>query len=229
MKGSNLAVNRLNTPYSSTQDYKETDNPLSNRAHIYSLPFNYNEASDEILVELYVLNNDEEAFNQIVNRYNDIIMGFAMKMCQNSYDAEEVKQDVFLILVTKLHTFKGNSKFSTWLYRVTINTCYKYLNDSNKRNNKEVNIDESILEQNTIPSNWAKRPDEAILHQERMNVIGSAINELTESNKTIFKLKDIKGFSNAEVGEFMGLSISAVKSRVLRTRLTLKEKISEYF
>ncbi|MEE9238386.1 MAG: sigma factor-like helix-turn-helix DNA-binding protein, partial [Thermodesulfobacteriota bacterium] len=71
--------------------------------------------------------------------------------------------------------------------------------------------------------------DEVILYKERMKTINNAVNELTHSNKTIFYLKDIKGFSNAEVGEFMSLSISAVKSRVLRNRLSIREKISSHF
>ena len=158
-------------------------------------------------------------------------MGFAMKLIRNSYDAEEIKQEVFLILVTKLHTFKGNSKFSTWLYKVTLNTCYKFLNKFRKKTNKEIHIDfyACFETQLPTPSDWAKNPDEVILYKERMKIINNAVNELTHSNKTIFYLKDIKGFSNAEVGEFMSLSISAVKSRVLRNRLSIREKISSHF
>jgi RNA polymerase sigma-70 factor (ECF subfamily) len=196
---------------------------------LYSLPFDYKVSSDEVLVRLFVNNRDEKAFNEIVKRYSYMILGFAIKLCRNNHDAEDIKQDVLLILATKLHTFKGNSKFSTWLYRVTLNTCYKYLNDSNKRANKEIDLDESFLSQPPTEHQWSKRPDEIALFQERINIIGKAVNELTQSNKEIFNLKDLKGFSNAEVGEHTGLSISAVKSRVLRTRLILKEKISEHF
>ncbi|MGB3363553.1 MAG: sigma-70 family RNA polymerase sigma factor, partial [Thermodesulfobacteriota bacterium] len=168
-------------------------------------------------------------FNEIAHRYSDMIIGFATKLCRNSFDAEDIKQDVLLILATKLHTFKGNSKFSTWLYRVTLNTCYKYLNDSNKRNSKEIHLEESFLNLTPTHPLWNKQPDEIASYKQRMKTIGKAVNELTESNKEIFNLKDLKGFSNAEVGEHTGLSISAVKSRVLRTRLILKEKISEHF
>ncbi|MEX1000118.1 MAG: RNA polymerase sigma factor, partial [Thermodesulfobacteriota bacterium] len=162
-------------------------------------------------------------------RYSDMILGFAIKRCRNNHDAEDIKQDVLLILATKLHTFKGNSKFSTWLYRVTLNTCYKHLNDSNKRANKEINLDESFLSQPPTQPQWSKRPDEILFYQERINIIERAVNELTDGNKEIFNLKDLKGFSNAEVAKHTGLSISAVKSRLLRARLTLKEKISDYF
>ena len=198
-------------------------------ADLHSIPFNYCEASDEALVGLYVNSRSEEAYNEIASRYSEIIIGFATKLCRNVHDAQDIKQDVLLILATKLHTFKGNSKFSTWLYRVTLNTCYKYLADSNKKTVREIKLEDSSLNQFSSESLWAMRPDEIILNQEKMNIISRAVDELNESNKKIFNLKDIKGFSNAEVGNFMGLSISAVKSRILRTRLSLRSKISVYF
>ena len=231
MKESNAALTRPKESYEPTFDYDINSKFQLKDHRIYLLPFDYDKASDERLVGLYVNNHDEEAFNHIFHRYSDMIMGFAMKLIRNSYDAEEIKQEVFLILTAKLHTFKGNSKFSTWLYKVTLNSCYKFLNESKKKTNKEIHLDnpERLDTQLPSPSYWAKRPDEAILYKERMRILNNALNELTHSNKTIFYLKDIKGFSNAEVGEFMGLSISAVKSRVLRNRLSIREKISGDF
>ena len=230
MKQSNTAVIEENQPvYSYNKySYEKSSNDLDGQ-RIYSFPFNYDEASDEALVSLYVNNSDERAFNKIIERYNEIIIGFAMKLIKNIEEAEDVRQDVFLILVTKLQTFKGNSKFSTWLYRVTLNTCYKYLNQTTKKTHKEINLDESFLELPRHSSDWGKQPDEIALIQEGRELLDNAINQLTESNKEIFTLKDINGCSNAEVGEIMELSLSAVKSRVLRTRLALKEKISDYY
>jgi len=231
MKESNAVLKKPETPYEPDFDYEINSKSHLKYHQIYSLPFDYDKASDERLVGLYVNNHDEEAFNSIVNRYSNMIMGFAMKLIRNSYDAEEIKQEVFLILATKLHTFKGNSKFSTWLYKVTLNMCYKFLNESKKRTNKEIQLDipECLETQLPSPSNWAKKPDEVILYKEKMRAIKNAVNELTHSNKTIFDLKDVKGFSNAEVGELMGLSISAVKSRVSRNRLSIRQKVSSYF
>ena len=231
MKESNAVLKKPETPYEPDFDYEINSKSHLKYHQIYSLPFDYDKASDERLVGLYVNNHDEEAFNSIVNRYSNMIMGFAMKLIRNSYDAEEIKQEVFLILATKLHTFKGNSKFSTWLYKVTLNMCYKFLNESKKRTNKEIQLDipECLETQLPSPSNWAMKPDEVILYKEKMRAIKNAVNELTHSNKTIFDLKDVKGFSNAEVGELMGLSISAVKSRVSRNRLSIRQKVSSYF
>jgi RNA polymerase sigma-70 factor (ECF subfamily) len=230
MKESNAALIQREDSYDQIYKHNLNKTPKDIPPHrFYSLPFDYKEAPDDVLVRLFVNNHDEEAFNEIAHRYSDMIIGFATKLCRNSFDAEDIEQDVLLILATKLHTFKGNSKFSTWLYRVTLNTCYKYLNDSNKRNSKEIHLEESFLNLTPTHPQWNKQPDEIASYKQRMKIIGKAVNELTESNKEIFNLKDLKGFSNAEVGEHTGLSISAVKSRVLRTRLILKEKISEHF
>ena len=230
MKQLNTTILETEDAYESYCKYNDNKTLISINSHtIYSFPFSYEEASDEALVSRYVNNKDETAFNKIAKRYNDMILGFAMKRIKNVQDAEEVRQDVFLILATKLHTFKGNSKFSTWLYRVTINTCFKYLDYNKKKINKEINLDEVYSNVPTTCSNWKKHPDEIALLKERINIISNAANELSQSNREIFNLKDIKGCSNAEVGEITGRSVSAVKSRVLRTRLALKEKISDYF
>ena len=227
MKQSNTAIVDTESTYEPYRKHNDNETRISNnKSAVYSFPFSYEDASDEALVSLYVYNKDEKAFNKIAERYNDIIMGSAMKLIRNSQDAEEVRQDVFLILATKLHTFKGNSKFSTWLYRVTTNTCYKYLNYNRRKSSKEIHVDEIYTDIPSTSSNWNKRPDEIALLKERIKIIGNAVNELSDSNREIFNLKDILGSSNAEVGESLGLSISAVKSRVLRTRLALKEKIS---
>ncbi len=230
MKQSNAAILDIENHHEFSSNYKDSGTAIfidKNTTH--PLPFSYEKASDEALTSLYVNNKDEKAFNKIAERYNDIILGFAMKLIRNVQDAEEVRQDVFLILATKLHTFNGNSKFSTWLYKITINTCFKYLNYNKKKVNKEINLDEIYSNIPTTCSNWNKRPDEIALLKERIKIINNAANEFSQTNQKIFNLKDILGCSNAQVGEITGLSISAVKSRVLRTRLALKEKISGYF
>lgn len=230
MKQSNTAILDIENHHEYSSNYKDDKTePLIDQSTIHLFPFSYEEASDEALVSLYVNNNDEKAFNNIAERYNDMVLGFAMKRIRNVQDAQEVRQDVLLTLATKLHSFEGKSKFSTWLYRVTINTCFKYLNYNKKKINNEINLDGVYTNVPSTSSNWNKRPDEIALIQERAKIINKAANELNLHNRKIFKLKDIMGYSNAEVGESVGLSISAVKSRVLRTRLALKEKISGYF
>ena len=226
MRKSNTALQITEHIEDQSEVVTEKTNNSVELAVLHTLPFKYDEATDEALVELYVNGGCELAFTQIVSRYTNIIMGFAIKLCRNTHDAEDIKQDVLLILATKLHTYKGTSKFSTWLYRVTLNTCYKYLKVSNNKAKKETNLDDHIPSLFSTEANWAKAPDEILHSKEKMEIIGNAVDKLNESNKQIFNLKEIHGFSNAEVGEYMGLSLSAVKSRVLRTRTAIKDKIS---
>jgi RNA polymerase sigma-70 factor (ECF subfamily) len=94
-----------------------------------------NRAPDEDLVKSYTENGDESAFEEIVSRYSDRIFGFALRITRNDKDAEEVFQEVFLTLSKKLDTFRGESKFSSWLYRITANASYMYLRSQKKHEN----------------------------------------------------------------------------------------------
>ena len=196
------------------------------------IPLSYETVSDEVLVEIYVKNRDTHAFTQLIERYRNIILGFAMKMTRNPADAEDIVQEISLILLRKLDTFKANSKFSTWLYRVTLNTCYMTLKKSKKRKDREVEANsfyESAPGYHAEPPKWAESPGRILLNRESAEVIEDAVNELSEHNSEIFRLKDIEGFTNAQVGEMTGISISAVKSRLLRSRLFIRVRVASYF
>ncbi len=191
--------------------------------------------SDEELVRLFLENKDEEPFNEIVNRYADKIYGLALRVTRNHSDAEEVLQEVFLTLIKKLDTFRDESKFSSWLYRVAANASYMHLRVE-KRRESEISIEnyvpydkEGTLHGKIMDKDWSNRPDEALLSKEAMGIIERAVNELPESHRTVFHLRDVEGFSNEEVAKILELSIPAVKSRVHRARLFLRDKLSGYF
>src|SRR5574341_557931 len=103
---------------------------------------NYSDLSDEKLVRLFVEERDEGAFNEIVNRYADKTFRLALRIIRNTHDAEEVLQEVFLSM-EKLNTFREESKFSTWLYRVTANASYMRLRTERKYKNN-VSLEEYI-------------------------------------------------------------------------------------
>ena len=193
------------------------------------IPLNYETVSDEVLVELYREKRDETALSNIILRYRDTMLGFAMKMTGNRSDAEDIVQEISLTLVKKLGTFKGNSKFSTWLYRVTQNACYMVLNRTRKKCSHEVTAD-YIFESAPLGSGkWTETPSNTALYREVAEVVERAVGELSEHNREIIRLKDMEGYSNAEVGEIMGISVAAVKSRLLRSRLILRKKLGAYF
>jgi RNA polymerase sigma-70 factor (ECF subfamily) len=196
---------------------------------------NYGALSDEELVKSFLQNNDVEVFTQLVNRYSNKIYGLALRITRNPSDAEEVLQDVFLTVLKKLDTFREESKFSTWIYRVTANASYmrlrvekkKYENQANLRN--YVSYNDSGTLRGVQLRDWSDRPDEALLSREGLEIIEKAVSELPEDKRMVFHLKDIEGLSNKEVAEILGLSIPAIKSRIHRARLLLRARLSDYY
>jgi RNA polymerase sigma-70 factor (ECF subfamily) len=191
--------------------------------------------SDEELVNLYTNDGEESAFDEIVSRYSDRIYGFALRITRNTSDAEEVFQEVFLTLTKKLDTFRGESKFSSWLYRVTVNTSYMYLR-SQKKHESNISLenyapydDKGTLMGRIIDKDWSSRPDILTYSKEALIIIDESINELPESYRTVFHLRDIDGLSNEEVADILEITVPAVKSRLHRARLFLRDKLSDYF
>ena len=190
---------------------------------------------DEKLIEHFVDGNGETAFEEIVNRYTDKVYGLALRITRNPSDAEEVLQEVFLTLTKKIDTFRGESKFSSWLYRVTLNASYMHIR-SEKKYETDVSLEYYVPydEQGTLhgkitSKDWSSRLDKALLSKEAMEVIERAVNELPESYRIVFHLRDVEGLSSEEVSEVLGLSVPAVKSRLHRGRLFLRDRLSEYF
>lgn len=190
--------------------------------------------SDEKLVRLFVENEDEEAFNEIVNRYTDKIYGLALRITRNPSDAEETLQEVFITLIKKLDTFREESKFSSWIYRVTANASYMHLRN-NKKYENEVSLEDyaPYNENGTLhgikDKDWSSRPDKALLSKESLEIIDRAAAELPEPYRVVFILRDIEGFSNEEAAEVLKLSVPAIKSRLHRARLFLRDRLSDYF
>jgi len=191
--------------------------------------------SDEELVNLYTEIGDENAFDEIVRRYANKIYGFALRITRNSSDAEEVFQEVFLTLTKKLDTFRGESKFSSWLYRITVNASYMYLR-SQKKHESNISLEnyypydeKGTLMGRVMAKDWSSRPDIIIFSNEALKIIDKSINELPESYRTVFHLRDVEGLLNEEVAEILEISIPAVKSRLHRARLFLRDRLSDYF
>jgi RNA polymerase sigma-70 factor, ECF subfamily len=195
---------------------------------------NQKELSDELLVRSFLEAQSEEAFNEIVNRYGDKIYRTALRITHNPIDAEDVLQEVFITLIEKLDTFRGESKFSTWLYRVAANASFMRLRDEKKYKNelsleKCVSYDEDGVLKGVEIKDWSDRPDEVLLSKEAMEVIERALNELPVHHRVVVHLRDVDGLTNHEVAEVLGLSIKCVATRVHRARLILRDKLSDNF
>lgn len=210
-----------------------TDN-VARQLREAGLLFEYHDLPDEELVRMFVEEKDEDAFNEIANRYGEKVFRLALRITRSTHIADEVLQEVFLTLVEKLDSFREESTFSTWLYRVATNASLIQIRKRNKHG-KSVSLDDYVpynekgMLSEILLKDWSYSPDEIFAGKEGMEVIERAIDELPEKYRIVFHLRDIVGLSNEQVGDILGLSISAVKSRIHRARLFLRDSLSDYF
>jgi RNA polymerase sigma-70 factor, ECF subfamily len=174
---------------------------------------------------------DLEAFSQLVKRYDRNIFRIAQHITHNEEDAQDVVQDAFLKAYTNLDQFQGNSKFYTWLVRIAVNEALMKLR--RRRTDKTVSIDEDVeTEEGSMPrelADWGPNPEQLYRQSELSDILKKTIQGLPPGFRTVFVLRDVEGLSTEETAEMLGLSIPAVKSRLLRARLQLRERLSKYF
>ncbi|MHB9053228.1 MAG: RNA polymerase sigma factor [Thermoleophilia bacterium] len=188
---------------------------------------------DELIAE--IRQGKAEALETLVSRYETRVYNLAYKMLGNQQDAEDVLQDTFLNVVRSLDSFKSRSSFSTWLYRVATNAALTRLRQRTRRDKSESEfLDEvySIKDAAHAESrmvDWSDRPAQQLLDDEAKRVMEEAIDELPEIYRVVFVLRDVQGLPAAEVAEVLGLSVPAVKSRLHRARLFLRNRLSDYF
>ncbi|MBI1747531.1 MAG: sigma-70 family RNA polymerase sigma factor [Acidobacteria bacterium] len=188
--------------------------------------------SDATLVEKVKL-GDYRAFEELVTRYQRRAYGLAYRLTSNATDAEDVLQEVFLQVYQKIGDFRGESAFSSWLYKITLNAGYMKLRKRQRR--REESIEDALPDFGEDGSFTAMvsplplSPENAVLRAEAKRVTEEAIDKLGEDYKTVLILRDIEGFSASEVSIMLGLSIPATKSRLHRARLFLRQKLENYF
>jgi len=189
----------------------------------------HKERTDEELVRL-AQGGDTTAFDELVVRYRDKVYRLAYKILRHEEDAAETLQDAFLSAYRGLKNFKVESTFSTWLYRVATNAALmKY----RKRRDHHVSLEQSQsadgeAEPMAIPD-WSAQPLDELLDSETREVMEEGVDKLPEELRTVFLLRDVEGLSNAEVAEVLELSVAAVKSRLHRARLQLRDRLNRYF
>jgi RNA polymerase sigma-70 factor (ECF subfamily) len=154
-------------------------------------------------------------------------------MLRNPQDAEDALQETFLQVFRGLPGFEGRSKFSTWLFRLATNVCLMRIRHRETEPSKLLPLEDYLprLEEGEAPQtvDWADRPEDALLSKESREKMMEALDKLPPEYRAVFILRDIEGFSNAETGESLGISVAAVKSRLHRARLALRGMLSGYF
>ncbi len=192
-------------------------------------------ADETVSEELTLVNaargGDIGAFEQLVRRYDRNVFRIAQHITQNREDAEDVVQDAFLKAFQNLEQFQGQSKFYTWLVRIAVNEALMRLR--RRRPERMVSLDEDIQTgEDAIPrevADWAPNPEQLYKQAELRDILQRTIQGLPSSFRTVFVLRDVEGLSTEETADALGLSIPAVKSRLLRARLQLRERLTKYF
>ena len=165
----------------------------------------------------------------LVTRYGERAYRLARRITGNGQDAEEVVQDAFWTVVRKIDTFRGESAFGSWLYRIVANAAYQKLR-GRPGGRRELSLDELLpfFDESghvTPTADWSPRVDDPSLQAELRTALTAAIDELPAAYRIAFVLRDVEGRSNLEIAEALGLSVPLVKTRVHRARLFLRKRL----
>lgn len=172
----------------------------------------------------------------VFREYAPRIYHIARRMLGNDADAEDVTQDVLLQVVRKLHTFRGDAQLPTWLHRVTVNAALAHREKRANRQKRETATgNEEVLDAGDVadgvrlPRPKGASPDEIALAAEQRRVIDRAIVRLPDQFRDVYVLADVEGLPNTEIGDMLGLSVAAVKSRLHRARLRMRDLLAPHF
>jgi RNA polymerase sigma-70 factor (ECF subfamily) len=187
---------------------------------------------DAALVEA-LRNGDPQAMEHLVETYADRAYRLTLRITGSKEDAEEATQDALWTAGRKIHTFKGDSAFGSWLYRIAANAAYMKLR-ARKAKAREIAIEDVLpsLDDGGLHfepmDDWSPRVEEQTLNGELRDILDAAIAELPPDYRTALVLHDIEGLPNPDVAETLGISLPAVKSRIHRSRLYLRKRLADY-
>ena len=203
--------------------------PKMNPVQPHSLPSQVVKDDEPVLVAAAKAGH-VSAFETLVGRYERKIFRLTQNITQNREDAEDAMQEAFLKAYEHLGEFQGNSRFYTWLVRIAVNQALMKLR---RRRPNHVSLDEEVdTGEETMPrevEDWGPSPEERYGQTELSKILSEVIADLEPPFRIVFQLRDIEELSTEETAEALGLSIPAVKSRLLRARLKLRQKLNRYF
>ena len=176
-------------------------------------------------------NGDVSAVEQLVGRYDRKLRRIAQHVTHNREDAQDAVQEAFLKAFQHLAQFREDSQFSTWLIRITVNQSLMKLRK--QRSVREVSLDEDFQTDGDIlpieVADWAPNPEERYRTSELRDILAKILEDLQPILRTVFVLRDIEGLSIVQTAEVLDLSHNAVKARLWRARLQLRERLDKYF
>jgi RNA polymerase sigma-70 factor (ECF subfamily) len=174
---------------------------------------------------------DKTEFARLVEAYSPQVFRLALKMLQNQQDAEDILQETFIKAYKALPRFEGRSSLSTWLYRIATNEALMFLR---RKRPDQISVEQPSNDDDTAVApleivDWCCLPEGELMSTEARANLESSVSRLPESLRVVFLLRDIEGLSTRETAEVLDLSEGAVKTRLSRARLRLRELLSEYY
>ena len=177
-----------------------------------------------------IVNGDRAEFARLVDAYSSPIYRLGLRMLGSPQDAEDVLQNTFLNALTHLAGFEGRSSLATWLYRIAANEALMLI----RKRKPEIELEPEQGEENAEdlkPAqivDWSALPEDQLLSGEGKTILDASIQSLPESLRLVFLLRDVEGLSIKETAEALNLTETNVKTRLLRARMSLREKLTAY-
>jgi len=193
---------------------------------------NIQQQTDEHLVRDFK-SGSTRAMEKIVERYENPIFAFGLKMCGQPHDAEDITQETFLSAFRYLDGFRGEAKLKNWLFKIAARACIKKRRKKKCEPDRELSL-ESFMHDGESPGrydipDWSEDPADNVLRAELKHIIDKAVTSLPPKYRMVFTLRDIEGFSTGETAEILHLTPQTVKTRLHRARLFLREEIANAY
>lgn len=166
------------------------------------------------------IQGDKSAFRQLVEKYQDSVINSCYRFLRNKEEAEEISQEVFLKVYLSAGSYQAKTKFSTWLFKIVVNSCLNKLRD--KKKSKFYKLDDDL------PAPTEDQPDQSLERQELKSLVRDAIDSLSENQKAVIILNQYEGFSYQDIAKILDCSVTAVESRLFRAKGNLKKKLDTY-
>ena len=186
-------------------------------------------SNDQALVER-VQRGDKAAFDVLVARYQHKVVKLIMRYVKDQAEALDVAQEAFIKAYRAMPRFRGDSAFYTWLYRIAHNACLMRIRKKKLQTvslDRPLDVEEGHIERDV--TDWSTDPRTDVMSEELSSVLTRHINELSPDNRIVFVLRDIHGLSTDDTANVLGLTVPAVKSRLHRARLYLRDRLKGYF
>ena len=173
-------------------------------------------------------NGDRNALAQLVKDNEQTVYNFSFKVCRDRNKAEHIMQETFFSMIKSLHQFDGNSKLSTWLYRIVSNHCFILARKDKTRTFVSIDNDDELYE-DKYTADWSSIPNQNLENEELKRILDESIDKLSPEYRFVFLLRDVEGLSTEETAELTELSVPAVKSRLHRARAFLRKELNKAF